>query len=104
LDWANYQGEAAAAVRCIFSLHSGSRQLAVSCKWDNRRWAPPRQAELQKNSLELAMKFNVVGLADVDVAMHARPALAHHPFALSDAEGQITEQRTIGFASDRRTP
>jgi hypothetical protein len=39
------------------------------------------------------MKFNVVGLADVGVCYARRPPLVHHPFAMSDVEGQITEHR-----------
>jgi hypothetical protein len=41
------------------------------------------------------MKFRVLGLAGVAVAMSAIPAFAHHSFAMFDAEKSLTLEGTV---------
>ncbi len=41
------------------------------------------------------MKFKALGLAGVAVAMYAIPALAHHSFAMFDAEKRMTLVGTV---------
>jgi hypothetical protein len=41
------------------------------------------------------MKFKALGLASIAVAMYAVPALAHHSFAMFDAEKKITLEGTV---------
>jgi hypothetical protein len=41
------------------------------------------------------MKFEALGLAAMGIAMQATPALAHHSFAMFDADRQVTLQGTV---------
>ena len=41
------------------------------------------------------MKFKVLGLAGIAVAMYAIPAVAHHSFAMFDATKTVTLQGTV---------
>jgi hypothetical protein len=41
------------------------------------------------------MKFRALGLAGIAVAMYAIPALAHHSFAMFDADKKVTLDGTI---------
>ena len=41
------------------------------------------------------MKFKALGLASIAVAMYAVPALAHHSFAMFDADRTVTLQGTV---------
>jgi hypothetical protein len=45
--------------------------------------------------METPMKIKLLGLAGIAVAMYAIPAVAHHSFAMFDAEKEMTLQGTV---------
>jgi hypothetical protein len=45
--------------------------------------------------METPMKIKLLGLAGIAIAMYAIPAVAHHSFAMFDAEKEMTLQGTV---------
>jgi hypothetical protein len=45
--------------------------------------------------METPMKIKLLGLAGIAAAMYAIPAVAHHSFAMFDAEKEMTLQGTV---------
>jgi len=55
----------------------------------------PVECEFVENQRETPMTFRALGFAGIAVAMTAIPAIAHHSFAMFDAEKTKTLEGTV---------
>src|SRR4029077_5195073 len=56
---------------------------------------PVLAGEGQSNTLETSMNYKALGFAGIAAAMFAIPAVAHHSFAMFDAEKIMTLEGTV---------